>query len=57
MGITWAEDRGNGLYFSVTLPSVEVGTVGGGTMLPTQRERLDCWEWREVAPPLRVVIR
>ncbi|GGP21134.1 hydroxymethylglutaryl-CoA reductase (NADPH) [Thermocladium modestius] len=40
MGITWAEDRGNGLYFSVTLPSVEVGTVGGGTMLPTQREAL-----------------
>ncbi len=30
-----------GLYFGVTLPSLIVGTVGGGTSLPTQRECLD----------------
>lgn len=41
MGFTWAEvtERGD-LYFSVTLPSLEVGTVGGGTRLPTQQEAL-----------------
>ncbi|MEM3831410.1 MAG: hydroxymethylglutaryl-CoA reductase (NADPH) [Sulfolobales archaeon] len=38
---TWMEERENGdLYVSVTLPSLEVGTVGGGTWLPTQREAL-----------------
>ena len=41
MGLTWAEVNENGdLYISVTLPSLEVGTVGGGTGLPTQREAL-----------------
>ncbi|MGC8606797.1 MAG: hydroxymethylglutaryl-CoA reductase (NADPH) [Vulcanisaeta sp.] len=41
MGITWIEPLDNGdLYVSVTLPSLEVGTVGGGTGLPTQRETL-----------------
>ncbi len=41
MGFTWAEVTDNGdLYFSVTLTSLEVGTVGGGTRLPTQREAL-----------------
>ncbi|WFO76185.1 hydroxymethylglutaryl-CoA reductase (NADPH) [Desulfurococcaceae archaeon MEX13E-LK6-19] len=40
MGYTWAEIRGEDLYISVTLPSLEVGTVGGGTRLPTQREAL-----------------
>lgn len=29
------------LYISVTLPSLIVGTVGGGTWLPTQKECLD----------------
>lgn len=36
----------NGLYASVTLPGLIVGTVGGGTGLPTQRECLelmDCY--------------
>ncbi len=37
---TWTELRGDSLYISVTLPSLEVGTVGGGTGLPTQREAL-----------------
>ncbi len=41
MGYTWAEILNNGdLYISVTLPSLEVGTVGGGTRLPTQKEAL-----------------
>ncbi|MEB2836454.1 MAG: hydroxymethylglutaryl-CoA reductase (NADPH) [Desulfurococcales archaeon] len=40
MGYTWTEPRGGDLYVSVTLPSLEVGTVGGGTWLPTQREAL-----------------
>ncbi len=41
MGFTWAEITENGdLYFSVTLPSLEIGTVGGGTRLPTQTEAL-----------------
>ncbi|MCE4604856.1 MAG: hydroxymethylglutaryl-CoA reductase (NADPH) [Aeropyrum sp.] len=40
MGFTWTEVRGEDLYISVTLPSLEVGTVGGGTRLPTQRELL-----------------
>jgi len=40
MGYTWTEVRENGLYISVTLTSLEVGTVGGGTRLPTQREAL-----------------
>jgi len=40
MGYTWTEVRDGDLYISVTLPSLEVGTVGGGTRLPTQREAL-----------------
>ncbi len=45
--ITTAEVRGDGdggagdLYLSVSLASLEVGTVGGGTKLPTQAEALD----------------
>ncbi|MGC9071884.1 MAG: hydroxymethylglutaryl-CoA reductase (NADPH) [Acidilobus sp.] len=38
---TWTEVRGDHLYISITLPSLEVGTVGGGTWLPTQREALE----------------
>jgi hydroxymethylglutaryl-CoA reductase (NADPH) len=34
-------DDGAALYASVTLASLEVGTVGGGTRLPTQAESLD----------------
>ncbi|RUM48156.1 MAG: hydroxymethylglutaryl-CoA reductase (NADPH) [Hyperthermus sp.] len=40
LGYTWTEIREGNLYISVTLPSLEVGTVGGGTRLPTQREAL-----------------
>ncbi len=39
-GYTWTEVRGEDLYISVTLPSLEVGTVGGGTGLATQAEAL-----------------
>lgn len=41
MGITTAEKIKGGLYLSVSLPALEVGTVGGGTSLPSQREALD----------------
>jgi len=37
---TTASVRDGDLYVSVTLPAVEVGTVGGGTRLPTQNEAL-----------------
>ena len=41
IGYTYAEvTEGGDLYISVTLPSLEVGTVGGGTWLPTAREAL-----------------
>lgn len=34
-------DDGKSLYISVTMPSIEVGTVGGGTHLPAQAACLD----------------
>jgi hydroxymethylglutaryl-CoA reductase (NADPH) len=41
MAITYAEVTDSGdLYVSLTLPSLEVGTVGGGTWLPAQRAAL-----------------
>ncbi len=39
--ITTVDPRDDGLYVSVTLASLEVGTVGGGTHLATQREALE----------------
>lgn len=42
VGLTRMQTTENGdLYVSVTLPSLIVGTVGGGTALPTQKECLD----------------
>src|SRR6185503_2547012 len=39
LGITSAEITDDGdLYFSIHLPSLMIGTVGGGTNLPTQKE-------------------
>jgi hydroxymethylglutaryl-CoA reductase (NADPH) len=38
---TTASARDGDLYFSTTLPAVEIGTVGGGTALPTQNEALE----------------
>lgn len=47
IGITRMEKTEDGsLYASVTLPNLIVGTVGGGTSLPTQKEclqLLDCY--------------
>ncbi|HBK72200.1 MAG TPA: 3-hydroxy-3-methylglutaryl-CoA reductase [Flavobacteriaceae bacterium] len=47
IGITRMEVNDDGdLYVSLTLPSLMVGTVGGGTALPTQKECLqmvDCY--------------
>lgn len=41
VGVTRMQLSGDGdLYTSVTLPNLIVGTVGGGTGLPTQRESL-----------------
>lgn len=36
-----SEAKGPGVYISISLPSLNVGTVGGGTSLATQRECLD----------------
>ena len=40
MSVTSCEDVDGDLYISVRMPAVEVGTVGGGTRLPCQREAL-----------------
>lgn len=36
----WGEN-GEDLYISCTMPSIEIGTVGGGTVLPAQSACLD----------------
>lgn len=41
VGITTAEVSGKDLYFSVWLPNIIVGTVGGGTNLPVQKTCLE----------------
>ncbi len=55
MGIVAAEILEEGdLYFSLMLPSIEIGTTGGGTHLPTQREALslmDCYGFYKDRPP------
>ncbi|ASK65660.1 hydroxymethylglutaryl-CoA reductase [Brachybacterium avium] len=48
-GITFAEERAEGLYFSCSLPHLIVGTVGNGKDLPEVEEaleRLGCREER-----------
>lgn len=41
IGITAGETLDNGdLYFSIYMPNLMIGTVGGGTNLPTQKEAL-----------------
>ena len=40
MSVTSCEDVDGDLYICVRMPTVEVGTVGGGTRLPCQREAL-----------------
>ncbi|MFZ5553351.1 MAG: hydroxymethylglutaryl-CoA reductase [Bacteroidota bacterium] len=45
VGITRMETvKNEGLYVCVTLPNLIVGTIGGGTGLPTQRECLELME-------------
>src|SRR3989344_2539469 len=41
LGITTAEMDGKNLYFSIFLPDLPLGTVGGGTTLSTQQEALE----------------
>ena len=41
IGFTRAEETENGLKFTVTLPNLIVGTVGGGTGLPSQKAGLE----------------
>ena len=40
VGFTRMERRGDGLFLSVTLPNILVGSVGGGTGLPSQNAAL-----------------
>lgn len=40
VGFTRMEPRVDGLFFSVTMPNIIVGTVGGGTGLPSQSSGL-----------------
>ncbi len=41
MGVTRMEPRGDDLFCSVTLPNILVGSVGGGTGLPSQTAALN----------------
>lgn len=41
VGFTRMEPRGDGLFCSVTMPNILVGTVGGGTGLPSQSAGLE----------------
>ncbi len=41
MGVTTCEMLGDDLYISVYIPNLNVGTVGGGTGLGTQKEALE----------------
>lgn len=41
MGVTRMEPRGDDLFCSVTLPNILVGSVGGGTGLPSQAAALN----------------
>jgi hydroxymethylglutaryl-CoA reductase (NADPH) len=41
LGITTTEIVGDQLYISIYLPDLVIGTVGGGTRLPAQKEALE----------------
>jgi len=43
-GVTQIEQRENNLAISVTMPGIMIGTVGGGTRLPTQQVCLQIME-------------
>lgn len=49
LGVTTAENLDNGdLYFSIYLPALLIGTVGGGTHLPTQLEALKIMQVKSI---------
>lgn len=48
LGVTDAEVLRGNLYFSIYMPSLQVGTVGGGTSLPTQKEALQIMQVNNV---------
>lgn len=50
-GISYAEVRGDNLYFSVTIPNIIVGTVGNGKNLPFAQEALERLGCLEKRPP------
>lgn len=57
LGVTTAEVLENGnLYFSVYLPSLVVGTVGGGTHLPTQKEALQMMQAKSVLEYAQIIV-
>ena len=45
-------DDGQDLYISCTMPSIEVGTVGGGTVLPPQAACLEVCSFYSIVPIL-----
>ncbi|HLS01803.1 MAG TPA: hydroxymethylglutaryl-CoA reductase [Beutenbergiaceae bacterium] len=49
-GITYAENREDGLYFSCTLPHLIVGTVGNGKHLPHVDYAMERMKLRQEAP-------
>lgn len=56
LGVTTAEILENGeLLFSIYLPALVVGTVGGGTHLPTQKEALEIMKISSVLEYSQVV--
>jgi hydroxymethylglutaryl-CoA reductase (NADPH) len=50
-GISYAELRGDDLYFSVTLPNIIVGTVGNGKHFPFAQKALQSLGCLEERPP------
>lgn len=56
LGVTTAEVLENGnLYFSIYLPALVVGTIGGGTSLSTQKEALEIMRVASVLEYSRVL--
>lgn len=56
VGITTMEKISGGLYVNVYLPDVMLGTVGGGTDLPTQKEALSMVGTNKIAEILGAVV-
>ena len=59
VGFSLVSENANGLYGRVTLPSLTIGTVGGGTALPVPRrnlEMLGCAEGDRAARKLAEIV-